>query len=118
MSAEEATNRAVLDSAAADVQLAEEQHRFEQEQAAEAGQQLLSLEQQQEQRRRSVFESMSAVTKVRGEIAQTEDHLVALAAQSSRLASDAEATSAEVEALGGRRGQVTMEFESINDSVS
>jgi chromosome segregation protein len=118
LSAEEATNRAVLQSAAADVQLAEEQYRFEQEQAAESGQQLANLEQQQELRRRAVFEVMSASSKVRGEIAQTEDHLAALAAQSTRLSSEAEATAAEAEALGGRRGQVTIEFESISETVS
>ena len=118
LSAEEANNRAVLESAAANVELAEQQHRFEQEQAAGAGQQLADLERQQEQRRRSVFDVMSAISKVRSEIAQTEDHLSSLASQNTRLASEAEATTAEFEALGGRRGQVTMEFESINETVS
>jgi chromosome segregation protein len=118
LSAEEATNRAVLESAAGDVELAEQEHRFEQEQAAEATRQLADVERQQEQRRRSVFDVMSAINKVRGEITQTEEHLASLAAQGSRLASDADATSAEVQALGGRRGQVTMEFESITDSVN
>ena len=118
LSAEEANNRAVLESASADVQMAEEQHRFEQEQATEAGQQLANLEQQQEQRRRTVFEVMSAATRVRSEIAQTEDHLAALAEQSIRLNSEAAAAMAEVEALGGRRGQVTMEFDSMNESVN
>jgi chromosome segregation protein len=118
LSAEEANNRAVLESAAADVELAEQQHRFEQEQAAKAGNQLADLERHQEHRRRLVFEEMSAVTKVRSEIAQTEEHLASLAAQSSRLQAEAQATTAEVEALGGRRGQVTMEFESINETVS
>ena len=117
LSAEEASNRAVLESAAHDVELAEQQHRFEQEQAADAGRQLADLEREQEQRRRSVFEAMSAVTRVRSEIAQTEDHLASLAAQSTRLASDSQAAFAEVEALGGRRGQVTIEFESITESV-
>ncbi|HVH85816.1 MAG TPA: hypothetical protein VM912_03775, partial [Terriglobales bacterium] len=118
LAAEEATNRAVLESASADVQMAQEQHRFEQEQAADAGQQLAILEQQQEHRRRSVFEVMSAVTKVRSEISQTEEHLASLAEQSIRLNSDAEAAMSEVEALGGQRGQVTLEFESINEAVN
>jgi chromosome segregation protein len=118
LSAEEANNRSVLESAVSDVEMAQQQHRFEQEQAAEAGRQLADLERQQEQRRRSVFEVMSAVNRVQSEIAQTEDHLSSLAAQSTRLASDSEATSAEVEALGGRRGQATIEFESINESVT
>ena len=118
LSAEEANNRSVLESAVSDVEMAQEQYRFEQEQAAEAGRQLADLERQQEQRRRSVFEVMSAVSRVRSEIAQTEDHLASLAAQNTRLASDSEATAAEVEALGGRRGQVTIEFESITESVS
>ena len=117
LAAEESGNRTVLESAAAEVQMAEEQHRFEQEQAAEAGRQLAGMEQQQELRRRSVYEIMSAVTKVRGEIAQTEDHLASLAEQTLRLNSETESTLSEVEALGGRRGQVTMEFESINESV-
>jgi chromosome segregation protein len=117
LSQEEAGNRAVLESAAADVELASQQHRFEQEQAAEAGRQLADFERQQEQRRRSAFDVMSAVTRVRGEIAQAEDHLATLTAQSARLSSDSEAAVAEVEALGGRRGQATLEFESINESV-
>jgi chromosome segregation protein len=118
LSEEETNNRSVLESAVSDVEMAQQQYRFEQEQAAEAGRQLADLERQQEQRRRSAFEVMSAVSKVRSEIAQTEDHLSSLAAQSTRLASDSEATAAEVEALGGRRGQVTIEFESITESVS
>jgi chromosome segregation protein len=118
LSAEEANNRAVVESAAADVELAEQQHRFEQEQAAEATRQLTDVECLQEQRRKSVFEVMSAINKVRGEITQTEEHLASLAAQGARLASEAETAAVEVEALGGRRGQVTMEFESITDSVN
>jgi len=118
LAAEEVDNRAVLESAAADVELAEQQHRFEQEQVAEAGRQLFDLEQQQELRRKSAYEVMSAVTRVRSEISQTEEHLASLAAQRERIASDAEATTAEAESLGGRRGQVTMEFESITDTVN
>jgi chromosome segregation protein len=118
LSTEEANNRSVLESAASDVELAEQQYRFEQEQAAEAGRQLADLERQQEQRRRSVFEVMSAIARVGSEIAQTEDHLSSLAEQNTRLAADSEATGAEVEALGGRRGQVTLEFESISESVT
>ncbi|HWC15499.1 MAG TPA: chromosome segregation protein SMC, partial [Terriglobales bacterium] len=117
LSTEEANNRAVLESASADVQMAEERHRFEQEQASEAGQQLAHLEQEQEQRRRALFEVMSAAARVGSEIAQTEDQLASLAEQSIRLRSDAEAAMSEVEVLGGRRGQVTMEFESINEAV-
>ena len=118
LSAEEAGNRAVLESASADVQMAQAQHRFEQEQATEAGHQLANLEQQQEHRRRAVFEVMSASTRVRSEIAQTEDQLASLAEQAIRLNSEAGAAMSEVEALGGRRGQVTMEFDSINESVN
>ncbi|HJX00910.1 MAG TPA: chromosome segregation protein SMC [Terriglobales bacterium] len=117
LSTEEAANRAVLESAAADVELAEQQYRFEQERTAEARQQVEDLERQQEQRRRSVFEVMSAAAKVRSEISQAEDHLAALAAHSARTLAEREATGAEAEALGGRRGQVTMEFESINETV-
>jgi chromosome segregation protein len=117
-SAEESSNRAVLESAAADVEMAEQQHRFEQEQAAEAGKHLAEFESQQELRRRAAFDVMSAINKVRGEITQAEEHLSSLSTQASRMTTDAEAASAEVEALGGRRGQVSMEFESITDTVS
>jgi len=118
LAAEEVDNRAVLESAAADVELAEQQHRFEQEQVSEAGRQLSDLEQQQEQRRRSALEVMSAVTRVRSEISQAEDHLSSLATQRERIFAETEATTVEAVSLGGRRGQVTMEFESITDSVN
>jgi chromosome segregation protein len=118
LSSEEASNRAVLESAAADVEMAEQQHRFEHEQAAEAGNQLAEFERQQELRRRAVFDVMSAITRVRSEITQTEEHLGSLAQQASRLTTEAEAAATEAESLGGRRGQVTIEFESITDTVS
>ncbi|PYY16182.1 MAG: chromosome segregation protein SMC [Acidobacteria bacterium] len=118
LAAEEVDNRAVLESAATDVELAEQQHRFEQEQVAESGRQLFDLEQQQELRRRSAMEVMSAVGRVRSEILQAEDHLSSLAAQRERIGSETEATTVEAESLGGRRGQVTMEFESITDTVN
>src|SRR5438105_2022901 len=84
LAAEEVDNRAVLESAATDVELAEQQHRFEQEQVAESGRQHFDLEQHQEQRRRSAMEVMSAVSRVRSEILQAEDHLSSLAAQRER----------------------------------
>src|SRR5579864_1827417 len=61
---------------------------------------------------------MSTVSRVRGEIVQNEDHLASLSAQNTRLGADSEATIAEIEALGGRRGQATIEFESITESVT
>ncbi|HET9741771.1 MAG TPA: chromosome segregation protein SMC, partial [Terriglobales bacterium] len=118
LATEEATHRAVLESAAGDVELADQQYRFEQEQAAEAGRKLVEVERQVEERRRGVYETISAVTRLGSEILQTEEHIASLAAQTERMEVEAESVTVEIEALGGRRGQATLEFESINESVT
>src|SRR6185312_11134700 len=118
LASEEAANRAVVESAAADVELAQQQHRFEQEHAAEAGRELADCERRQELRRRSVFEVMSAAAKVGSEITQAEESLAALAGQSTRLAADAEAMVGEVEALGGRRGHVFFNVTATTETVN
>jgi chromosome segregation protein len=61
---------------------------------------------------------MSATARVSSEITQAEESLATLAGQSARLLSEADAMTLEVEALGGRRGQASLEFESTTETVN
>jgi chromosome segregation protein len=118
LESERATNQGVLDSAAADVSTARAESERCQQEAAAATARLAELEQSQEQRRLETLQAIASASEIRNQTTQAEEHLVALERESRRLQQERSAADSEMEASGGRRGQLALEFESASQKVA
>ena len=118
LDAELEVNRRVLATAAANEADGQAEAAARQQEAAEAAAALAALEQQQEQRRVEIMEVAAAAAEVRNQITQAEEHRAALDRESTRLEQEISAATAAIETSGGRRGQLTLEFESVSQRVA
>jgi chromosome segregation protein len=112
------TNRQFAESAASEVAAAKHEWQMRQQDAQGAGASLADVERQQEARRSQVMEVMSAASQVRNQIIQAEEHMTALDREAARLDREISAAQLDIEAFGGKRGQITFEFESVTQTVS
>ena len=111
------TDRATLESANADVSVAQQELQFRQSEAIAASQSLVELEQQQEQRRNAILEAVSAASAVRNRITQAEERIAALDRDAQRLRDETAAANQQLESFGGQRGQLGLEFETASQRV-
>ena len=118
LNAELEVNRCVLAGAAANEADGRAEAVARQQEAAEAAAALSAAEQQQEQRRAEIMEVTAAAAEVRNLITQAEEHRAALDREATRLEQEIAAATAAMEASGGRRGQLTLEFESVSQRVA
>ncbi len=118
LTGERESNRAVLDSAAADVAATQHEAQLRQEESARIAAAVIELELQQEALRSHVMDSISAANRVRNQITQGEEHMVSLDREAQRLHGEIALASADIEQMGGRRGQLGLEFESESHRVS
>jgi chromosome segregation protein len=118
LESERLANQGVLDSAAAAVAAAQAEAERCQQEAAAATQRLAELEQSQEQRRLETLQAIASASEIRNQAAQAEEHLAALGRESRRLQQERAAADSEMEAFGGRRGQLALEFESASQKVT
>jgi chromosome segregation protein len=116
--AELEVNRGVLATAAADEAVGRTETASRQQEAAEAAAALATMEKQQELRRVEIMEVAAAAAEVRNLITQAEEHRAALDREATRLEQEIAAAIAAMEASGGRRGQLTLEFESVSQRVA
>src|SRR5436309_2874176 len=79
------SNRQLLDSAAADVKAAQVEFETAQQQALLTTTALGDLEQQQEQSRIAILESVSAVSSLRNQLTQAEERMAGAAREAQRL---------------------------------
>src|SRR5205085_9295037 len=111
-------NRAILESAAADVASAQHEAQLRQQESARISAAVIDLEQEQEAQRAQIMESISAANRVRNQITQGEEQLVSLDREASRLQNEIARASTDMEHLGGRHGQLGLELESESHRVS
>ncbi len=116
--AEVDAHRTTLESAAGEVAAAQQEAGLRQHEAASASAALLEVERGQEQRRIQVLEAVGAASNVRNLIAQAEEQIAALDREAARVKQEMAAAAAQIEAFGGKRGQMSMEFESVQQRVS
>ncbi|MBZ5647535.1 MAG: chromosome segregation protein SMC [Acidobacteriia bacterium] len=116
--AEVEANQATLESAAGEVAAAQQEATLRQQEAASASSALLEVERQQEQRRMQVLEAVGAASNVRNLIAQAEEHIAALEREATRLNQELAAAMSQVESFGSQRGQLSLEFESVQQRVN
>jgi chromosome segregation protein len=112
------SNRQILDSAAADLAAAQNDLAMAQQQAAGATNDLAELERQQETWRASVMESVAASAALRNQLTQAEERLAAVDREAQRLQAEIATANSQVEAFGGQRGQLALEFETVSQRVT
>ena len=112
------TNRQVLESAAADVAVAQSDLQTKQQEASAAAANLMNVEREQEQRRSQIFQAVNAASNVRNRITQAEERISNLDREHGRLTGELATANQQLESFGGQRGQLGLEFENANTHVN
>src|SRR5437667_9122490 len=118
LEAERDSNRQILDSAAADLAAAQQELTQWQEEATAAANELAQSEQQQEQCRVATLEAVASVSDLRNQLTQAEERLAAVDREAQRLQTEMATANSQMEAFGGQRGQLALEFETVSQRVS
>jgi chromosome segregation protein len=117
LEAERDSNRQILESAAADLAAAEQELALSQQEAAAASAALAKLEHQQEESRVAIFDTVSSASRHRNQLAQAEERLAGADREARRLETEIGNANLQVEAFGGQRGQLALEFETVSQRV-
>ncbi len=112
------SNRQMLESAAADLAAAQHDLELSQQEATAAASALAQLERQQEESRVAIFDTVSSVSRLRNQLAQAEERLAGADRDARRLEAEISSANIQVEAFGGQRGQLALEFETVTQRVS
>jgi chromosome segregation protein len=118
LEAEREANRTVLESAAADVAAAQNDLILCQQEATLAAANLAEIEVRQEESRVAIFDTVSSASRLRNQLAQAEERLAGVEREARRLEAEISNASIQVNAFGGQRGQLALEFETITQRVS
>jgi chromosome segregation protein len=112
------SNRQILESAAADLAAAQQELAQCQEEATAAANALSELEKQQESSRAAVLETVASASDLRNQLTQAEERLAAVEREGQRLHSEIVNADSQLEAFGGQRGQLALEFETVSQRVA
>jgi chromosome segregation protein len=118
LEAERDSNRQILESAAADLASATGELQLAQRETTLAATALAQLEQEQEESRVALFDAVSSVSRVRNQLAQGEERLAGAVREVRRLEAEIGNANVQVEAFGGQRGQLALEFETVTQRVA
>jgi chromosome segregation protein len=116
--AERDANRRILESATGDLAAAQQELAQSQQEAAAAASALADLERQQEQSRVTIVEAVAAASALRNQHTQVEERLAGVDREAQRLQAEMAAANSQMEAFGGQRGQLGLEFETVSQRVS
>ena len=112
------SNRQILSSAASDLAEAKEKLAQSQQEASAATEALAALERQQEASRATIMQAAASASNLRNAITQAEERLAAMDRDAQRLQGEVAAANSQVEAFGGQRGQLALEFETVSQQVA
>jgi chromosome segregation protein len=118
LEAERESNRQVLESAAAHLAAAQSDLILCQQDAAAVSTRLAEIERQQEESRISIFDTVSAASRLRNQLAQAEERLAGIDREARRLEEEITNANVQVDAFGGQRGQLALEFETVTQRVN
>jgi len=118
LEAERESNRRVLESAAADLAAARNDLILCQQEAALAATNLAGIEHRQEESRVAIFHTVSSASRLRNQLAQAEERLAGADREARRLQAEIANANVQVDAFGGQRGQLVLEFESVTQRVN
>ena len=117
LTTEREQNRLFLENAAAEAAAFREKANAENQHAREAAQAVQQAEQRLEAERRRVMQLSAQANHARSQTAQAEEALASLDREASRLATEMAAAKRDLEALGAERGQASLSFESVTESL-
>jgi chromosome segregation protein len=118
LEAERDTNRQILVSASDDLAAAQNELAQSQQEAAAASAALAEQEGRQEQSRSAILEAVAATSNLRNRITQVEERLAGVDREAQRLHAEMAAANSQMEAFGGQRGQLGLEFETVSQRVA
>ncbi len=117
LTVERDAQRSFLETAESESRAFKLQAEARQQQAREAVAAVSAVEQRSEAARRQAMQLMSQLGQVRNQATQAEESLASLERDADRLASEIVAAKHSLEALGAQRGQLTMNFESVTETL-
>ena len=79
---------------------------------------LAEIERQQEEARVAIFDTVSSASHLRNQLAQAEERLAGADREARRLEAEIATANTQVEAFGGQRGQLALEFESVTQRAA
>jgi chromosome segregation protein len=118
LEADRDANRQILASAADDLAAAQHQLAQSQQEATAAAAALAEMESHQEQSRGTILEAVAAASNLRNQITQVEERLAGVDREAQRLHIEMATATSQVEAFGGQRGQLGLEFETVSQRVA
>jgi chromosome segregation protein len=118
LESERDVNLQTLASAAADVAAAQQELAQCRQEAVAAANALAELEHQQEASRVAIMEVVASTSNLRNQLTQAEERMAAVDRETLRLQTEMAGASSQVEAFGGQRGQVAIEFESVSQQLA
>jgi chromosome segregation protein len=118
LATERDANRQILDSAAGDLAAAQQDLAQSQQEASGAAAALAELERQQEQSRVAIVEAVATVSTLHNQRTQVEERLAGVDREAHRLQAEMTVANSQMEAFGGQRGQLGLEFETVSQHVS
>ena len=117
LSDERDAQRAFLETAAAESSAFRQHVEAQQQQARDAVAALGSAEQQAEAARRQAMQLISQLGQVRNQATQAEESLASLERDADRLATEISGAKRDLESLGAERGQLSLHFESVTETL-
>src|SRR5712691_7221881 len=118
LESERESNRQILESAAADLAAAQSDLVLCQQDAAAAAASLAEIEHQQEESRVAIFDTVSSASRLRNQLAQAEARLAGADREARRLEAEITNANIQVDAFGGQRGQLALEFETVTQRAT
>ena len=118
LEAELESNRQLLGSATVDLAAARTRMMQSQQEAADAAQSLAELEHHQESSRAAILDAVASASDLRNQLTQAEERLAAVDREAQRLHAEMATAHSQVEAFGGQRGQLALEFETVSQRVA
>ena len=118
LEAERDLNRQTLDSATAELDVAQHLLHQSQQDSSAAAAALAALERRQEDSRGAIMESVATTANLRNQLTHAQERLSTVDREIQRLQFESTTCNSQVEAFGGQRGQLALEFETVSQRVS
>jgi len=112
------TNQQILESAAQELAAAQQEKAQAQQDASAAAADLSALETQQEESRAGIMELVASAANLRNQLTQAEERLATVDRDSARIENEIATARSQVEAFGGQRGQLALEFETVSQRLA
>ncbi|MGH9521460.1 MAG: chromosome segregation SMC family protein, partial [Terriglobales bacterium] len=118
LSGERESHQLAVDSAAGELSAAQAEASARQEEARAAAAALADVEKGQEERRATIMQAVATTSEVRNRITRAQERISGLERDLARLLRELESGRAQMEAFGGQRGQIAIEFESASQKAT